>query len=450
MRGLAAALFAGAAALAAGTHAHAQVFNPTTFELANGLKVVVVENHRAPIATQMVWYRAGAADEVQGTSGIAHFLEHLMFKGTQDVPPGEFSRIVARVGGRDNAFTSWDYTGYFQNVARDRLETVMRIEADRMANLRLAEPDVLTERDVIVEERRQVIDQRPAARLRERAMAMLFANHPYGRPIIGWEHEMKALTRADALAWYGKWYAPNNAMLVVAGDVTPAEVKALAEKYYGPIPRKAVPEARIRPQEPPALGTRRIEVRDARVRQPSWSRAWLAPSASRGLPALGPEMSDALDVAGELLGGGATSRLVRALVHDAALATSAGVSYDSGALDLSSFWVYASPRPGTEVAALETAVEKALADVREQGFSDDEVARAKTRMADAAVFARDSLQSGARAIGVAFATGKDVAWVEGWPARLAAVTTAQVNAALRAVLDPDAHVTAILLPKPGS
>jgi zinc protease len=450
MRGAAAAFLA-AAALAAGASApaFAQVFSPTTFELANGLKVVVVENHRAPIATQMVWYRAGAADEVQGTSGIAHFLEHLMFKGTPDVPPGEFSRIVARVGGRDNAFTSWDYTGYFQNVARDRLETVMKIEADRMANLTLAEREVTTERDVIVEERRQVVDQRPAARLRERAMAMLFANHPYGRPVIGWEHEMKALTRRDALDWYAKWYAPNNAMLIVAGDVTPGEVKALAEKYYGPIPRKAVPE-RVRPQEPPALGTRRIELRDARVRQPSWSRAWLAPSHLRGLPALGPEAVDALDVAAELLGGGATSRLVRALVHDSELATGAGASYDSAAVDLESFWIYASPRPGVAVSALEAAVEKTLAETLAAGFTDDEVARAKARMADAAVFARDSLQTGARAIGLAFATGKDVAWVEDWPRRLAAVTTAQVNAALRAVLDPDAHVTAILLPKPGS
>ncbi|MBI1245635.1 MAG: insulinase family protein [Alphaproteobacteria bacterium] len=398
----------------------------------------------------MVWYRAGAADETQGTSGIAHFLEHLMFKGTKEVAPGEFSRIVARVGGRDNAFTSWDYTAFFQNVARDRLDTVMRIEADRMANLRLAESDVLTERDVIVEERRQRIDQSPGAKLRERTMAMLFANHPYGRPVIGWEHEMKALSRADALAWYGKWYAPNNAMLIVAGDVTPAEVKALAEKYYGPIPRKPVPETRVRPQEPPALGARRIELRDTRVRQPSWSRAWLAPSHARGLPKLGPEAADALDVAATILGGGPTSRLVRALVHERELATSAGVSYGDDALDLQSFWVYASPKPGIEIAALETAVEKVLAETLAAGFTDEEVARAKARMADDAVFARDSLQSGARAIGVAFTTGKDVAWVENWPNRLAAVTTAQVNAALRAVLDPDAHVTAILLPKPGS
>jgi zinc protease len=410
---------------------------------------VVIENRRAPIVTQMVWYRAGAADEVQGKSGIAHFLEHLMFKGTPSVPPGEFSRIVARVGGRDNAFTSWDYTGYFQNVARDRLETVMRIEADRMANLILSDAEVLPERDVIVEERRQVVDQRPGSRLREQTMAALFLNHPYGRPVIGWEHEMKALTRQDALDWYARWYAPNNAMLIVAGDVSVDEVRVLAERHYGPIPRKAVP-ARVRAQEPPPAAARRVELRDARVRQPSWSRAWLAPSQSRGLGTLGPDAVDALDVAAELLGGGPTSRLSRALVHDQPLATGAGASYGSDSIDLNSFWVYASPRPGIEVAALEAAVEKVLRDTLAGGFDDDEVARAKTRMADAAVFARDSLQAGARAIGTAFATGRDVAYVESWPQRLAAVTTAQVNAALRAVLDPEAHVTSVLLPKPGS
>jgi len=437
------------AALAAASGAHAQVFSPATFELANGLQVVVIENRRAPIVAQMVWYRAGAADEVQGKSGIAHFLEHLMFKGTPSVPPGEFSRIVARVGGRDNAFTSWDYTGYFQNVARDRLETVMRIEADRMANLVLSDSEVLPERDVIVEERRSVVDQRPGSRLREQTMAALFLNHPYGRPIIGWEHEIKGLTRQDALDWYGRWYAPNNAMLIVAGDVSAAEAKALAEKHYGPIPRKAVP-ARVRAQEPPAIAARRIELKDPRVRQPSWSRAWLAPSHVRALGALGPEAADALDVAAELLGGGATSRLNRALVHDQSLATGAGASYDSAALDLSSFWIYASPRPGVELAALEAAVEKTVRDALASGFTEDEVARAKTRMADAAVFARDSLQAGARAFGVAFATGRDVAYVEAWPQRLASVTAAQVNAALRAVLDADAHVTSVLLPKPGS
>ncbi len=437
-----------AAALSGGP-ANAQVFSPVTFELANGLQVVVVENRRAPVVVQMVWYKAGAADEVQGKSGIAHFLEHLMFKGTPTVPPGEFSRRVARVGGRDNAFTGWDYTAYFQNVARDRLETVMQLEADRMANLVLSEAEVTPERDVIVEERRQVVDQRPASKLREQSAAALFLNHPYGRPIIGWEHEMRGLTRQDALDWYGKWYAPNNAMLVIAGDVSAAEVKILAERYYGPIPRKAVP-TRVRAQEPPPIASRRIELRDVRVRQPSWSRAWMAPSQAAAFAGLGPDQVDALDLAAELLGGGATSRLVRGLVHDKALATGAAAGYDSSALDPTAFYVFASPRPGVEVAALEAAIETLIRETLADGFTDDEVLRAKTRLADSAILARDSAQAGARAFGTAFTTGRDVAYVESWPQRLAAVTTAQVNQALRAVLSNEAHVTSILLPKPGS
>jgi len=436
------------AALSAGA-ANAQVFSPQTFELANGLQVVVVENRRAPVVVQMVWYKAGSADEVQGKSGLAHFLEHLMFKGTQSVPPGEFSRRVARVGGRDNAFTSFDYTAYFQNVARDRLETVMQLEADRMANLVLADAEVAPERDVIVEERRQVVDQRPASKLREQSSAALFLNHPYGRPIIGFEHEMRGLTRQDALDWYAKWYAPNNAMLVIAGDVSAAEVRVLAERHYGPIPRKAVP-ARVRAQEPPPIAARRVELRDTRVRQPSWSRAWMAPSHAASFAGLGPEHADALDLAAELLGGGATSRLVRALVHDKSLATGAAAAYDSGALDPTAFYVFASPRQGVAVATLEAAIDDLLAETLAAGFADDDVALAKTRLADQAVLVRDSAQAGARAFGSAFATGRDVAYVESWPQRLAAVTTAQVNAALRAVLSSEAHVTSILLPKPGS
>jgi zinc protease len=430
--------------------ARAQIFEPKTFDLANGLRVVVIENRRAPIVTQMVWYKAGAADEVQGVSGIAHFLEHLMFKGTTNLAPGEFNRIVARYGGRDNAFTGHDYTAYFQSVSRDRLESMMRIEADRMANLTLAEREVLSERDVVLEERRQVVDQRPSSRMREQMAAALFANHPYGRPIIGWEHEIKTLSRQDALDWYARWYAPNNAMLIVSGDVSADEVRVLAERHYGPIARKQVPE-RVRAQEPPPVAARRVELRDPRVRQPSWSRAWLAPSHNRDLPGvLGADMADALDLAAEIVGGGPTSPLARALVHDRPLASGAAASYDSANLDLSVFWVFASPREGTDLRALESAIEETLARILRDGVSDDDVARAKRRTLDQAVFARDGIGTAPRAFGTAFATGKDVAWVETWPQRIAALTTEQVNAALRAVLGQDGHVTGTLLPRPGT
>lgn len=436
-------LVAGCVAIA--RPAAAQVFNPETFTLANGLQVVVISNHRSPIVTHMVWYKTGAADEAWGKSGIAHFLEHLMFRGTRDVPPGEFSKIVARNGGRDNAFTSYDYTGYFQNVARDRLELVMKLESGRMAGLALTDEVVNPERDVILEERRQVVENRPGALLREQMNAALFLNHPYHRPIIGWEHEMRALTRADAVAWYEKYYTPTNAILIVAGDITVADLKPLAERYYGPIPAREVPP-RVRPQEPPPRVPRRVELKDHRVAQPSITRSYLAPSYVAGET----EHAYALQVLAELLGGAATSRLNRTLVLDQQLATSAGAWYDPTALDLGSFGLSANARSGVEIAAVEAALDAQIQKLLTDGASDDEVERAKSRMRAAAVYARDSLSAGARVIGAALTTGQTIADVEAWPQRIGAVTTAQVNAAARAILVPERSVTGLLLPKPAS
>ncbi len=253
-----------------GRPVQARVFEPESFTLDNGLQVVVVTNRRAPIVNHMVWYKVGAADEEPGKSGLAHFLEHLLFKGTETAEPGEFSDLIARNGGRENAFTSYDYTGYFQTIASDRLELMMKHEADRMANLVLTDDVVLPERDVILEERRSRVDNEPRAQLSEMARASLFMNHPYGISIIGWEHEMRELTTEDALAFYRRWYAPNNAVVVISGDVSLDEVRPLAEKYYGAVPRRAVPE-RARPQEPAQLAPRRVTLKSPRVRQPSLS-----------------------------------------------------------------------------------------------------------------------------------------------------------------------------------
>jgi zinc protease len=425
--------------------AAAQVFNPETFTLANGLQVVVISNHRSPIVTHMVWYKTGAADEVWGKSGIAHFLEHLMFRGTREIPPGEFSKIVARNGGRDNAFTSYDYTGYFQNVSRDRLELVMKMEADRMAGLALTDAVVDPERDVILEERRQVVENRPSSLLREQMNAALFLNHPYGRPVIGWEHEMRGLTRADAVAWYETHYTPNNAILIVAGDVTAADLKPLAEQFYGAIPARAVPP-RLRPQEPPPRAARRVELKDPRVAQAAVSRSYLAPSYAAGEK----EHAYALQVLAELLGGAATSRLNRSLVLEQQLATSAGAWYDPTALDLGTFGLSASARSGVEIRDVEAALDAQVQKLLTDGASEDEVERAKQRMRAAAVYARDSLSTGARVIGAALTTGQTIADVEAWPQRIGAVTAAQVNAAARAILLPDRAVTGLLLPKPAS
>ncbi|MGQ0676986.1 MAG: M16 family metallopeptidase [Rhodospirillales bacterium] len=439
---LAAALLSAAPAA---DSARAGVFNPDSFTLPNGMQVVVVENHRAPVVAHMVWYKVGSADEEPGKSGIAHFLEHLMFKGTPSVPPGDFSKIVARHGGNDNAFTSYDYTGYVQSVAKDRLELVIRMEADRMANLRLTDAEVDPERKVILEERRQTLDNSPAARLREQMRAAQFMNSPYGRSIIGWEHEMRGLTTADAIAWHRKYYVPNNAVLVVGGDITMAELKPLAEKYYGAVPARAVPE-RKRPQEPAQQAARRVVMETSQVRQPSWSRSYLAPSYNRGAS----EHAYALQLLAEIVGGGATSRLYRSLVVERELAVGAGSYYDALTVDQTTFAVYASPRIGVAVAEVEAAVEKVLAEVLDKGVADSEVARAKTRLQDAAKLARDSYSAGARLFGEALAMGRSVADVETWPERIGKVTAAEVLAAARHVLREHQSVTGVLLPKPTS
>jgi zinc protease len=425
--------------------AQAKVFEPETFTLDNGLEVVVVANRRAPIVTHMLWYKVGAADEPPGKSGIAHFLEHLMFKGTDTLGPGEFSDIIARNGGQENAFTSYDYTGYFQTVAKDRLDIIMKYEADRMTNLTLSDEVVLPERDVVLEERRSRIDREPGAQLGEALRAVLFLHHPYGVPVIGWEEEIRGLTSADAIDFYRRWYAPNNAVLIVAGDVDAEEVRALAETHYGVIPAREVPE-RLRPQEPRQNAARRVILENARVRQPSVTISYLAPSYHAGAS----DDAEALQVLDEILGSGSTSRLYSALVVEQAVAASAGSAYSASALDLSSFTLFGSPRPDVPVEEVEAALRAELARLLEEGVSAEEVATAKRRMLADAVYARDSLGSGPRVFGRALTTGTTVAEVESWPERIEAVTVEQVNEAAKAVFDERRSATGLLLPKPTS
>lgn len=415
------------------------VFGAETFTLANGLTGVVIPMRRAPVVAHMVWYRVGAADEPPGLSGMAHFLEHLMFKGTPNVGPGEFSRLVAREGGRDNAFTGHDYTGYFQQVAADRLELVMRLEADRMAHLLLDPKDIEPERLVILEERRQVIENVPTRRFRERLAPLLYVNHPYGRPVIGWEHEIRAIPREALVAFHDRYYGPGNAILVVQGDVTTEQVRRLAEATYGRMARtERVP--RRRPQEPPPAGARRLALADPRVREPQMARLFLAPAAREA-----PDQADALEVLAHVLGAGPTSRLWRALV-DTGLAAAASASYGGESVDPTEFALYASPRPGVEPARVEAALDATMARLLEEGAGEEEVARAIRQMTAGAVFARDSLMGGARTVGAALAVGLPLAHVEQWPARIAAVTPARVTEAARAVLQAEAAVTGWLTP----
>jgi zinc protease len=431
------------AALASGARSvDAQKFEVESFTLGNGLQVVVLPNHRVPAVTQTVWYRVGAADDPRGKSGLAHFLEHLMFKGTKTTTPGEFSQLIAQAGGHDNAFTSADYTGYYQTIASDRLELLMRLEADRMTGLALSDWVVLPERDVVLEERRTRIDNEPSALLREQLTATLFLNDSHRVPTIGWESEIRRLDTEDALAFYRDWYAPNNAILVVVGDVETEQVRRLVEKYFAPLPSRPIP-ARPRLNEPPHRAAARLEMKNARVAQPSWRRLYLAPSYHAGAT----RHAYALQVLAEILGGGTGSRLYQALVLKDAVALGAGAGYGPNALGLATFSVNAVPKPGVGVADLEAAVEAQLRNVVVEGVDADEVRRAQQRLQAAAIYAHDSLGGPANIVGAALVTGQTLEDVAAWPDRIAAVTPAQVQEAARAVLVETNSVTGILLPE---
>ena len=418
-----------------------QIFSPTTFTLENGLRIVVIENHRAPVVTHMVWYNVGAADEPPGKSGIAHFLEHLMFKGTENRMPGEFSKIVARSGGRENAFTSHDYTGYFQIVSKDKLGLMMELEADRMMGLVLTQKNIDIERQVVIEERRSRVETSPQAKLNELVMATTYINHPYRLPVIGWKHEIQELQLEDIIEFYKKWYAPNNAVLIVSGDVSPSEVYALAKLYYGKLPVKKIP-TRVRPSEPNHHAPREVILRDPRVLQPAWSRRWLAPSYN----SLNKNHAYALEVFAEVMGGGSTSRLNVSLVVSQKLAVSAAAWYAPNTLETSTFVVWFSPRSGVDMDVISTAVLEELNKVKKNGVTLKEVNRAKQRLLDSAVYARDSIEGPAHIFGVALTTGQNVNDVENWANRISKITPEQVNLAAQAVLKINTSTTGILLP----
>jgi zinc protease len=410
----------------------------TTFSLANGMQAVVIEDHRAPVVTHMVWYRAGSADEQRGKSGIAHFLEHLMFKGTKTMAPGELSKVVEANGGTDNAFTTTDYTAYFQRLAADRLEIVMRMEADRMRNLVLSEDDVKTERDVILEERNQRIDSQPEALFREQVDAAQYLNHPYGTPTIGWRSEMEQLSRQDALDWYRRYYAPNNATLIVAGDADPAEVQRLAEKYYGALQPSDGITDRVRPAEPPQLAERRLTFTDPNIAQAYVTRSYLAPERDPG----DQTKAAALTFLAALLGGNSqTSLLSRALAFDQKLAVSAGAHYQGVSLDDTTFILYVAPVPGVSLAEAEAAMDKVIADFLTNGVDAAQFRRLKTQLAARLIYQKDDVGDLAQLYGAGLTSGLTVADVEAWPDILQAVTEDEVIAVAHEVLDRRHAVT---------
>jgi zinc protease len=413
----------------------------TDFTLPNGLQVVVIPDHRAPVVTHMVWYKVGSADETPGNSGLAHFLEHLMFKGTAKNPSGRFSQVVATIGGQENAFTSSDYTGYFQRVPREQLKAMMEFEADRMTGLELSDEVVRPELLVVLEEQNMRVANNPGARLGEQMEAALYLNHPYGRPVIGWRHEIEQLDRAGALDFYRRFYSPNNAILVVAGDVTPDEVRTLAEETYGKVPRVAEIKPRIRPQEPVQEAPRTVTLADPRVTQPSVSRYYLVPSSTTARPG----ESEALDVLAHILGRGSNSRLYQALVVDKGIAVNAGANYDGTAVDATRLSVYGTPKPGTSLPQLEAAIDAVLAEVIENGVTADELERAKNRMIADAVYANDNQRMMAQWYGSALATGATVDQVRTWPDRMRAVSADAVRDAARRWLDKRRSVTGYLI-----
>ncbi|MDO5659140.1 MAG: pitrilysin family protein [Paracoccus sp. (in: a-proteobacteria)] len=413
------------------------------FTLENGLEVVVIEDQRAPSVVQMVWYRVGSADEAPGKSGIAHYLEHLMFKGTEQLAPGELSRTVTANGGMDNAFTSYDFTGYFQKIAADRLPLVMRMEADRMENLRIGEDDWQAERQVVLEERAQRTDSNPRALFGEERNAVLYYNHPYGRPVIGWRAEMEGLTRDDAIAWYDAHYAPNNAILIVAGGTTEAEVRALAEEYYGPIPPKPDALRGPRPQEPVQQTARRIEMRDARVPQPLLTRSVIVPQRRAGDQA----QAAALTVLADLLGGSAQTSVLAQQMMMQGTALFTGASYDGLSVDPTSFSISVVPAPGLDQAQTEAALDAVLADFLETGPDPAQLERVKTAIRASTIYAQDSAHGRAYDYGQGLSVGLGVEDVNDWPEILAAVTAEDVADAARLVLENRATVTGWLLPE---
>ncbi|RUV68526.1 MAG: insulinase family protein [Mesorhizobium sp.] len=415
----------------------------TNFLLDNGMEVVVIPDHRAPIVTHMVWYKIGSADEPPGKSGIAHFFEHLMFKATTNHAAGAFDRAVSAIGGSNNAFTSYDYTAFYETVVPQALEQMMDFEADRMRNLILNDNVIATERDVILEERRSRIDSNPQAVLGEEVDATLWQNQPYRIPVIGWMQEMEKLNRADAKAFYDKYYTPNNAVLVVAGDVDPEVVKALAEKTYGKIARGPDLPPRIRPVEPEQNTRRTVTLTDARVSVPNFSTQWVVPSYHTAKPG----EAEALDLLAEILGGGSRSRLHQQLVVKQGIAAEAGAFFQGTMLDATNFTVYGAPRGDAKLADVQAAVEAEVARIAKDGVTSGELEKAKDRFVRSMIFARDKQDSMANIYGATLATGGSVRDVEEWAGRIRKVTADEVRDVAARYLNLNHSTSGYLLPQ---
>ena len=429
--------------LPAGAWAAADADNTFETTLANGMRVVVREDHRAPTAVQMVWYRVGSIDERDGVTGVAHVTEHMMFKGTPSVGPGEFNRRVAAVGGRDNAFTSTDYTAYFQQVPATQLKTVMALEADRMRHLTLEPAGYSKEIQVIMEERRMRTDDQSSARVHEAMNAVAWQAHPYRRPVIGWMSDLEQMTVADVRDWYRRWYVPNNATLVVVGDVNHQQVFGWARQTYGAIPARALPE-RKQFEEPVQAGKRQLDVK-APADLPLLVMGWKVPRLNDPRKDLDPY---ALEMLAQILDGHDAARLPTALVKEQQVAVSVDTSYDSTNRGPSMFMLQASPRPGHTVDQLEQAIRGALEEVANKGVTEQELTRARSQLRSSEVYKKDSMMGQAMEIGMLETLGY------GWQAsplmldKLNQVTVADVQRVAQSYFKDDQLTIARLVPQP--
>ncbi len=427
-------------ALSLSACAQAEIFEKT---LKNGLKVIVQEDHRAPVLVQQIWYRAGSMDESIGTTGIAHVLEHMMFKGTKNVPAGEFSKRIAAAGGRENAFTSYDYTAYFQQLHKDKLELAMKLESDRMQNLVLSDDEFSKEIQVVMEERRMRTDDEPHSLVFENLMSMTYQEHPYRHPIIGWMNDLKTLTAADARTWYKRWYTPNNAVLVVAGDVKASEIFALAQRYYGSISPRALP-ARKNFIEPVQLGIKRLTIK-APAELPLILMAYHAPTLR---DAEKDTLPYALEVLAGVLDGNQSARLNKNLVREKQIASNAGAGYDSTARGPGLFVLEGTPSAGVSVGELEAALREQIAILVRDGVSDQELSRVKAQVTANEVYKRDSVFYQAMQIGQMESIGLSYRDIPLMLSKIQAVTAKQVQDAARDILKDDNLTVAILDPQP--
>ncbi|HSN38726.1 MAG TPA: pitrilysin family protein [Burkholderiales bacterium] len=431
-----AALWAGTAALAAPPPAEEHT-------LTNGMRVIVRSDHRAPVAVSMVWYKVGSIDEFNGTTGVSHVLEHMMFKGTKDVPAGEFSKTIAAAGGRENAFTSRDYTGYFETLHKSKLPLAFRLEADRMANLALSQEEFSKEIRVVMEERRQRTDDQPRSVVYEQLMATAFEAHPYRRPVIGWMNDLENMRVEDARQFYKSWYTPNNAILVVVGDVEPQEVFDLAEQYFGRIKSRPLP-ARKPQDEPPQLGIKRLTVK-APAEQPYVLMAYRVPVLRDPDKDWEPY---ALDMLAGVLDGNEAARLNRTLVREQQLASSAGAGYDEIGRGPGLFYLSAVPTAGKTAEQTEQGLRRELQKLAAEGVTDEELKRVKAQIIASQVYQRDSMFFQAREIATAEITGLSYKTLDLMIEKLKQITPEQVQAVAKRYFTDDTLTVAYLDPQP--